>query len=196
MRRRTFISTLGVGAVTAIAGCGSNSSEGSPDGDSESPTSNTPSGQVDTPERQTTDTPTEGTGDEQESYDSYPYTILTDSQRTLITAVRSFNGFADLRESGTVTITQGDGEYPRDFDQPAVWIDTGQTVQFRVADRIEQTQAYTVETHEDTTDEFVTEDTPPSEFSHTFESEGVYMYENPRFTSVGSYGIIVVGRPE
>jgi len=77
-----------------------------------------------------------------------------------------------------------------------VWIDTGQTVQFRVADQINQVSAYTVETDSTTTDEFITEDTPDSEFSHTFESEGVYMYSNPRFEDLGARGVIVVGRPE
>jgi hypothetical protein len=47
MRRRTFISTLGVGAATAIAGCGVEDGDGtgSPDGTaSETASGNTPTG--------------------------------------------------------------------------------------------------------------------------------------------------------
>ncbi len=145
MRRRTFVGTLGVGAVTAIAGCGGTDDTGpsptppeesdTPSGDT--PSGDTPSGESDTPEGQTTDTPTEGTGDEQASYDSYPFSILTDNQEDLMTGLPHFDGFDDRRGDGTVTVEQGrtgEGETYSFFYPPAVWLDVGQTVDFTVGD--------------------------------------------------------------
>jgi len=183
--------------VTAIAGCSDTDDTGpspTPSG-GDSTTSgedSTPDNETETPE--TTETTPEGTEAEQESYNSYPYNSLTDNQRIFLDVVPTFDGFDDLRGAGTVTITQATEEAGRYFDNPAVWINTGQTVQFRIADSADE-RAYTVETDPNTTDEFITEDTPPREFSHTFENEGIYMYQNPRWAREGTRGVIVVGRP-
>jgi plastocyanin len=115
-----------------------------------------------------------------------------------ITGLPHFDGFDDRRGDGTVTGEQGrtgEGETYSLFYPPAVWIEVGQTVDFTVDNS--ESGDYNVQHNGSSTDRFVSNShDEEGEFSHTFGSAGVYMYECSANRNIGGIGVIVVGRPE